>query len=422
MSDQPEGTQLTAFDVLRYTNVRRMLGSSLAFYVGVMLQAATLGKHVFDKTGRAIDIGWLGLAEFLPIALFVFVSGSVADRYNRKHIAAISLCGELLCALGLVWYSISDPEAVWPIFVIGGLFGTCRAFLSPATRSMYPMVAPDGGLPPIIAMSSGVWTSAMIIGPAASGFLYSVHPAVAYGTTATLVAFGIGGIMRVQFLRPPIVRDPDEKPTLRSATEGIHFIRRTPILLAAISLDLFAVLFGGAVALLPAIAENQLHVGDVAYGWLRAAGGIGAASMAAFLAIKPLRRNVGKALLVAVGIFGAGTIVLGSTSSYVIAFAAVLILSAADMVSVFVRGSIVPLVTPDEKRGRVSAVENVFIGATNELGAFESGVAAQAFGTPATVIGGGIATLGIVGVWWFGFPALRNIDQFSDLEAPENPS
>ena len=422
MSDQPEGTQLTAFDVLRYTNVRRMLGSSLAFYVGVMLQAATLGKHVFDKTGRAIDIGWLGLAEFLPIALFVFVSGSVADRYNRKHVAALALGGELLCALGLVWFSISDPEAVWPIFVIGAIFGSCRAFLSPATRSMYPMVAPDGGLPPIIAMSSGVWTSAMIIGPAASGFLYSVHPAVAYATTATLVAFGIGGIMRVQFLRPPIVRDPDEKPTLRSATEGIHFIRRTPILLAAISLDLFAVLFGGAVALLPAIAENQLHVGDVAYGWLRAAGGIGAATMAIFLAIRPLRRNVGRALLVAVGIFGAGTIVLGSTSSYVIAFAAVLILSAADMVSVFVRGSIVPLVTPDEKRGRVSAVENVFIGATNELGAFESGVAAQAFGTPATVIGGGIATLGIVGVWWFGFPALRNINKFSDLEAPENPA
>jgi MFS family permease len=182
------------------------------------------------------------------------------------------------------------------------------------------------------------------------------------------------------------------------------------------------VLFGGAVALLPVIAEEQLNVGDVAYGWLRAAGGIGAATMAIFLAIRPLRRNVGKSLLVAVAIFGAGTIVLGSTSSYVIAFVAVVVLSAADMVSVFVRSSIVPLVTPDEKRGRVSAVENVFIGATNELGAFESGIAAQAFGTPATVIGGGVATLGIVGVWWFGFPALRNIDQFSDLEAPENPS
>ncbi len=422
MNDQSGGTQLTAFDVLRYTNVRRMLGSSFAFYVGVMLQAATLGKHIFDKTGRAIDIGWLGLAEFLPIALLVFVSGSVADRFNRKHVAALALCGELLCALGLVWYSIADPEAVWPIFVIGAIFGSCRAFLSPATRSMYPMVSPDGGLPPVIAMSSGVWTSAMIIGPAVSGFLYSVHPAFAYGTTAVLVLLGIGGIMRVQFLRPPIVRDPNDKPTLRSATEGLRFIRRTPILLAAISLDLFAVLFGGAVALLPVIAEEQLNVGDVAYGWLRAAGGIGAATMAIFLAIRPLRRNVGKSLLFAVAIFGAGTIVLGSTSSYVIAFVAVVVLSAADMVSVFVRSSIVPLVTPDEKRGRVSAVENVFIGATNELGAFESGIAAQAFGTPATVIGGGVATLGIVGVWWFGFPALRNIDQFSDLETPENPS
>ncbi len=422
MNDQFGNTQLTAFDVLRYTNVRRMLGSGFAIYVGVMLQAATLGKHVFDKTGRAIDIGWLGLAEFLPIALFVFVSGSAADRYNRKHVAALSLCGELLCALGLVWYSIADPEAVWPIFVIGAIFGSCRAFLSPATRSIYPMVSPDGGLPPVIALSSGVWTSAMIIGPAASGFLYSVHPGFAYATTAALVIIGIIGIMRVQFLRPPIVRDPNDKPTLRSATEGLHFIRRTPILLAAISLDLFAVLFGGAVALLPAIAEEQLNVGDVAYGWLRAAGGIGAATMAIFLAIRPLRRNVGKALLIAVGVFGTSTIVLGSTSSYVIAFVAVVVLSAADMVSVFVRSSIVPLVTPDEKRGRVSAVENVFIGATNELGAFESGVAAQAFGTPATVIGGGIATLGIVGVWWFGFPTLRNIDQFSDLEAPENPA
>ena len=422
MNDQTGDTQLTAFDVLRYTNVRRMLGSGFAIYVGVMLQAATLGKHVFDKTGRAIDIGWLGLAEFLPIALLVFVSGSVADRYNRKHVAALALCGELLCALGLVWYSIADPQAVWPIFVIGAIFGSCRAFLSPATRSIYPMVAPDGGLPPVIALSSGVWTSAMIIGPASSGFLYSVHPAFAYATTAVLVVIGIGGIMRVQFLRPPIVRDPNDKPTLRSATEGLHFIRRTPILLAAISLDLFTVLFGGAVALLPAIAEEQLNVGDVAYGWLRAAGGIGAATMAIFLAIRPLRRNVGKALLFAVGVFGASTIVLGSTSSYIIAFVAVVVLSAADMVSVFVRSSIVPLVTPDEKRGRVSAVENVFIGATNELGAFESGGAAQAFGTPATVIGGGVATLGIVGVWWFGFPALRKIDKFSDLETPENPS
>ncbi len=421
MSDSGEPTQLTARDVLSYTNVRRMLGSSFAFHIGVSLQAATLGKHIFDITGRAIDIGWLGLAEFGPIALLVLVSGSVADRFNRKHVAALALAGEMLCAIALVVYSLSDPTAVWPFFVIAVAFGISRAFLSPATRAMYPMVAPDGGLPPIIAMSSGVWTSAMIVGPAASGFLYSVAPWVAYATTTALIFIGIIGIMRVQFEREPAPRDPDEKATLRSAMEGLFFIRRTPILLAAISLDLFAVLFGGAIALLPAIAEEQLHVGDVAYGWLRASAGIGAAAMALFLSFKPLRRNVGKALLIAVGIFGAGTIVLGATHTYWIAFAAVLILSAADMVSVFIRGSIVPLVTPDSKRGRVSAVENVFIGATNELGAFESGAASQAFGTPAAVIGGGVATLGVVAVWWFGFKPLRDIDMFTDLDAPENP-
>jgi MFS family permease len=421
MSDAGEPTQLTARDVLRFTNARRMLGSSFAFHIGVSLQAATLGKHIFDITGRAIDIGWLGLAEFGPIALLVLVSGSVADRFNRKHVAALALAGQMLCAIALVVYSLSEPTAVWPFFVIAVAFGVSRAFLSPATRAMYPMVAPDGGLPPIIAMSSGVWTSAMIIGPAASGFLYSVAPWVAYAATTALIFIGIIGIMRVQFEREPAPRDPDEKATLRSAMEGLYFIRRTPILLAAISLDLFAVLFGGAIALLPAIAEEQLRVGDVAYGWLRASAGIGAAAMALFLSIKPLRRNVGKTLLIAVGVFGVGTIVLGATHTYWIAFAAVLILSAADMVSVFIRGSIVPLVTPDSKRGRVSAVENVFIGATNELGAFESGVASQAVGTPAAVIGGGVATLGVVAVWWFGFKPLRDIDKFSDLDAPENP-
>jgi MFS family permease len=421
MSNSSEPAQLTARDVLRFTNARRMLGSSFAFHIGVSLQAATLGKHIFDVTGRAIDIGWLGLAEFGPIALLVLVSGSVADRFNRKHVAALALAGEMCCAIALVVYSLSEPTAVWPFFLIAVVFGISRAFLSPAVRAMYPMVAPDGGMPPIIAMSSGVWTSAMIIGPAASGFLYSAAPWIAYATTAALIVIGIIGIMRVQFEREPTPRDPDEKVTLRSAMEGLYFIRRTPILLAAISLDLFAVLFGGAIALLPVIAEEQLNVGDVAYGWLRASAGIGAAAMALLLSIRPLRRNVGKALLIAVGVFGVGTIVLGMTHTYWIAFAAVLILSAADMVSVFIRGTIVPLVTPDSKRGRVSAVENVFIGATNELGAFESGVASQAFGTPATVIGGGVATLGIVAVWWFGFKPLRDIDMFSDLDAPENP-
>jgi MFS family permease len=216
---------------------------------------------------------------------------------------------------------------------------------------------------------------------------------------------------------PPVVTEtPLERPTLSDAVEGLRFIRRTPILLAAISLDLFAVLFGGAIALLPVIAEERLGVGDVAYGWLRASAGIGAALMAIFLAVRPVRTKVGHKLFFVVAVFGVGTVVLGLTRSYLVAFFAVLIISAADMVSVFIRGSIVPLVTPDEKRGRVLAVENVFIGASNELGAFESGVASQAVGAAGAVVGGGVATVGVAGLWWFMFPALRKVDRFSDLE------
>jgi MFS family permease len=303
---------------------------------------------------------------------------------------------------------------VWPFFAVAVLFGTSRAFLSPAARAMYPMVAPEGGLAPLIAMTSAVWTSAMIVGPAASGLLYSIDPALSYGTAAVLSLGGGLLISRVRYQRPA---SRSERPSLRSAMEGLVFIRRTPILFAAIALDLFAVLFGGAVALLPVIATERLGVGDIAYGWLRAAIGIGAAFVAVFLAIRPLRRRIGTALLVSVGVFGVGTIVLGMTTNYWIAFAAVAVLSGADMVSVFIRGTLVPLVTPDDKRGRVSAVENVFIGATNELGAFESGVVSQAIGAQATVVGGGVATLGVVAAWWVWFPSLRRIDRFDHLDA-----
>jgi MFS family permease len=278
------------------------------------------------------------------------------------------------------------------------------------------MIAPDGGLPRLIAFYSSTWTGAAIVGPALSGFLYAADPALAYGVAAVLICGGMFSLSLVSV--PPVVESEikTERPTLRDAVEGLAFIRRTPVLLAAISLDLFAVLFGGAVALLPVIAEEQLNVGDVAYGWLRAAGGIGAAVMAIFLSFRPVRQRVGRTLLWAVAIFGVATIVLGTTKTYWIAFAAVLVAFAADMVSVFIRSSLVPLVTPDDKRGRVSAVENVFIGASNELGAFESGAVSSLAGTPATVIGGGIATIAVAGVWWVAFPSLRNVDKFEDLE------
>lgn len=391
-----------------------MLVYGTCLYTGLMLQAAVLGKQVYDITGREIDIGWIGLVEFLPAAVLVLVTGVVADRFYRRNVVLIAVTGELVSAVALMFYARTNPTAVAPIFMITLLYGVARAFVAPAARSIWPSIAPPGGLPAVVALSSATWTGAAIAGPAMSGLLYSIDPWVAYFAASVLIAMGMAAILRVNV--PRNIAASTERPTFRHAIEGLVFIRRTPILLAAISLDLFAVLFGGAIALLPVIAEERLGVGDVAYGWLRAAVGIGAAAMAIFLAWRPVRRRVGHKLFVVVATFGVMTVVLGLTHNYVVAFIAILVMSAADMVSVFIRSSIVPLVTPDEKRGRVLAVENVFIGASNELGAFESGVASQAVGTAGAVVGGGIATVGVAGLWWVLFPALRRVDRFSDLE------
>jgi len=413
----PEVTPaLTSRQVWHVRPVRTLLISNAILYSGIALQSTALLKQAFDITGRESDIGWIGLAEFLPIALLVLVSGSVADHFSRKAVALITVSAEVVTSALLMLYALSNPTSVTPLFGIAFTFGIARAFQAPAMRSMPPMVAPTGALPKVIALYSAVWTGAIIVGPAVGGFLYAVDPWVAY-LGATILIFASALVLSTQtFLRQPLPPDPDSRPTIRTALEGLVFIRRTPILLAAIALDLFAVLFGGAVALLPVIAEDRLGVGDVAYGFLRAAPGFGAAAMAIALAARPVRRHVGKTLLLAVAVFGFGTVVLGLTHSFVIAFLALVVLSGADMISVFIRGSLVPLVTPDEKRGRVLAVEAVFIGASNELGAFESGMAAQAFGATATVVGGGLATLGVVGIWWFAFPALRRIDRFEELE------
>jgi MFS family permease len=410
-------------ELLRVAPVRNLLGSSVLTSAGVLLQATVLGKQVYDITGRELDIGLLGLAEFLPAALLVLVTGTVADRFDRKLVGTLAVGAEAICSLLLMFYALSDPTEVWPLFLIAVLFGVARAFAAPSVRALPPMVAPEGALPRTIALYSATWTSAAIIGPAFGGILYAVAPALAYGVSAVMVGGGMLFLSAIRLVNRPVAGDAtedsaksSEKVSLRSALEGLRFIRRTPILLAAISLDLFAVLFGGAVALLPAIAEERLGVGDVAYGWLRAAPGIGAAFMALVLASRPVTRRVGSKLLMVVALFGIATIVLGVTTSYALAFASLVILAGADMISVYIRGTLVPLVTPDDKMGRVMAVENVFIGASNELGAFESGVAAQAFGTQAAVIGGGVATVGIVAVYSVFFPALRRVDRFEELK------
>lgn len=372
---------------------------------------------MYDITDSELAIGIVGLCEFLPALLLVLVSGSIADRFDRRLVASIAIGGEVVCAVALALYARTSPTAVWPIYVIAFFFGTARSFLTPAIRAMPPMVAPVGGLPRVVALNSLAFTGAAIIGPASSGFLYGVDAWLPYAASAAVLTLGLISVSRVRFARPPIINT--ERPSVQSAMEGLRFIRRTPILFAAISLDLFAVLFGGAVALLPAIAEDRLHVGDIGYGWLRAAPGIGAGLMALLLAVRPVRRHVGRTLYLVVAVFGLMTVLLGVTTNFVIAFVALLVLSGADMVSMFIRSTVAPLVTPDDKRGRVLAVEAVFIGASNELGAFESGVAGSIVGTQAAVIGGGVATLVVVGIWSVRFTQLRDVDRFSDLD-PES--
>lgn len=405
----------TARVVLRQTPVRRYLLSTALASVGLNLLVTVLFKQAFDLTGDELDIGWIGLAQFAPAVMLVLVSGWVADRFDRRRVTAIFLLGRVLCAGALVVYSIVEPGRIWPLFAIAFVFGAADAMVSPARRAIPPLISTPDDFPQVIALWTATFTGAAIVGPVLGGFLYAAGPEIAYAVAGALELLAIVPILGIVYVREP--ERLVNRPTLAAALEGLHFVRRTPLVLAAISLDLFAVLFGGAIALIPAVAEERLGVGDIAYGWLRAAPGIGAAVMAIVLAMVPVRRRIGPTLLVVVAIFGLGTIVFGVTRNYAVAFVALVVISAADMVSMFIRGSIVPLATPEDQLGRVTAVEGVFIGASNELGAFESGVAARVFGLPWAIAGGGAITMVIAISFAWLFPSLRRIDTFDEVRA-----
>jgi MFS family permease len=402
-----------ARDVLQYPAVRRYLLSTALAAVGLNILVTVLFKQTFDISGDALDIGFIGLAQFVPAVLLVLVSGWVADRFDRRRVTSLFLLARVACALAFLVYSEIDPGTVWPLFVIAFAFGAADAMIGPSRRSIAPLLTPPELFPQVVALWTATFTGSAIVGPVIGGFLYSVGPSEAYALAAVLEFAAIIPILMIVYAREP--ERITDRPTLHSALEGLRFVRRTPVVLGTISLDLFAVLFGGAIALIPAVASEQLGVGDIAYGWLRAAPGIGAALMAVWLATRPITRRVGPTLLVVVAIFGLGTMVFGLTHNYAVAFVALVVISAADMVSMFIRGSIVPLVTPDEQLGRVSAVEGVFIGASNELGAFESGVAARMFGVPWAIAGGGLITVAIAASFAVVFPSIRKIDTFEEL-------
>lgn len=409
-------SEVTTRHVLRDKSVVAVLISSFASSTAAVAQAVALGKLVYDITGRPGALGWLGLAEFLPTAALVLVTGSVADRFDRRRVVALGLSVEVACTLYLAWFSTHHGANIAPIYAAVVVYGVARSFVAPAVRALPSAIASPETLPRVSALGSVMWQSATIVGPVLAGFLLLVGPAWPFLVAAVLLGLAISSILLVH-PRYSVVTS-NEPPTWSHAVEGLKFVRRTPLLLAAIGLDLFAVLFGGAVALLPVIAKDRLGVNAAGLGWLRAAGGIGASVMALTLAVKPFNVRVGRRLLWAVGIFGAATIVLGLTRSFVVAMLMMALLMGADMVSVFVRATLVPLATPALMRGRVLAVEAVFIGASNELGAFESGVTAQAFGTVAAIVFGGSATLAVVIVWLIGFPQLRRLNSFDELAAP----
>ncbi|MGA0034728.1 MAG: MFS transporter [Ilumatobacteraceae bacterium] len=405
----------SAFGVLRQQAVRRYLGSTAFAAVGINICITALFKQVYDITGDPFSIGLLGLAQFIPGLVLALPSGYIADRFDRRRVTSGFLLLRLLSVAVLVWFSTSGSTSVSVLVLVAVGIGVADALISPSRRAILPLITTSEDLPRVIALWTATFTSSAIVGPALAGLLYSIDPSIAYVVAGVSALLAIPLTLGIQY-RPGVARIADEqRPSLRLALQGLSFIRRSPIVLAAISLDLFAVLFGGAVALIPVVASDRLGVGDVAYGWLRAAPGVGAAAMAIVLAIRPVTRRVGPMLLVVVAIFGAGTVVFGLTRSYAVAFLALVVLSAADMVSMFIRGAIVPLATPPEQLGRVTAVEGVFIGASNELGAFESGLAARWLGVPWAIAGGGMATIVIAAAFAIGFPTLRKIDRFDDV-------
>ena len=400
------------------TKVRVLLTASFFSALATVGQITIVGKQVYDMTGSELNLGLLGLAEFLPVALLSPFTGPVADRFDRRRVFSLALIAQAIASLLLFLYIDSDPEGVFPIFALITVFGVGRAFAMPASRALPIDWAPDDVVERVVALKSVAFQAGIIVGPALFGFIFVIGPSFPY--LAAVISYSIANLLLLTVGSSAIRRlgTTGGRQAFRDAKEGLKFIRKSPVLFGAISLDLIAVLLGGAVALLPAIAENRLGVGAVGLGWLRAAVGIGATIVAVTLSIRPLKIHIGRALMTAVASFGFGTIALGLATNFVLAFVALMVLSGADAVSVYIRASLVPLATPEEMRGRVLAVEGVFIGASNELGAVESGLTAAAFGLVGAVLFGGFGTLAAVFIWWKFFPALRNVKSFSEVRPP----
>lgn len=378
-------------------------------------QGVVIAWEVYETARQSLSVaeasfvvGLIGLAKFLPLVALALVAGDTADRYDRRTILRLCYAAQLLTAAGLALRS-ELGGGLWPIFAFAALFGGARAFFQPAVSALNPMLVPAHLVPRAIATNSLVAQVANIAGPALGGVLCAVSPTLGYAVCVGLYAAASVCIWLVRADTRPAAVEPGRSRAAQ-IREGLTYVWGNKLVLGAISLDMFAVLLGGATGLLPVFARDVLHVGPEGYGVLRGAPAIGALLMAGYLSVRPIRRRVGLKMFLAVGLFGLMTLAFAYSQSFPLSVACLAVLGAADMVSVFTRQSLVQIVTPDHLRGRVSAVSALFIGASNELGAFESGVAALLLGPVGAVVFGGVGSLAVTGLWAWLFPSLRKAD------------
>ncbi|HEV3206261.1 MAG TPA: MFS transporter [Terriglobales bacterium] len=403
----PGGIAFTHPDFALYQSARFFIVASLE------MQSVAVGWQVYEITRRPLDLGLVGLAQFLPGLLLFLVSGHAADRFERRKVVTLCYCGFTLCSALLLILAWRNSHSVRLIYAVVVLLGVVRAFNAPVSRALLPQLVPEEHFPNAVAWNASIFQGATILGPSVGGFLYAFArgPSAVYATAVATGFLAISSTLRIKFRTQARQREP---VTWATVSAGFRYIWSHKLVLGSISLDMFAVLLGGAVALLPVYASEILKTGPWGLGLLRSAPGIGAAAMAIVLAHRPLRRRAGLTMLCGVAGFGVFTIVFGISRSLVVSMIALLLVGASDMVSVIIRAILVQLATPDEMRGRVNAVDMIFIGVSNELGEFESGLTAHWFGTVPAVVLGGVGTLLVIGFWAWIFPELRNADRITN--------
>jgi MFS family permease len=404
----------SAYKAFRHRNFRLFVATRTLSNMAQLIQSVAVGWQVYDITHRPIDLGYVGLVLFLPQILLALPAGQAADRFPRQRTALVALSVDAIAAAILLALTATGYRHVEGIFAVLVLFGIGRAFAGPTLQSILPASVPREDLPNAITWNSSTWQAAVVVGPALGGFLYGLGPVVVYAFVLFLLIVSLGA---AAMLRLPPVKSLERGGGLAELLAGVRFVRDHPILLGAISLDLFAVLFGGATALLPIFARDILMVGPMGLGLLRSAPAVGSIASALWLASHPLKRHAGRIMFIAVAGFGVATIVFGLSHNLVLSLAALAVTGACDMISVYVRHTLVQLGTPDAMRGRVNAVSLVFIGASNELGEFESGFTAAWFGTEMAVVLGGAGTIIVVGLWSWRFATLRRVDRLDKLYA-----